>query len=75
MVKYSKFCSESFYRLADRRCCVAQLFKSCTTHTVSHLRFFRAIKLRAKVARQNCKCDIGLKYDLFEHKPKSVLAV
>ena len=28
-------------------------------HAMSHLRFCRVIKLLYKVARQNCKCDIG----------------
>ena len=25
MVKFSKFCSESFHRLTDRRCCIQNL--------------------------------------------------
>ena len=30
-------------------------------HDMSHLQYCRAIKLRDKVVRQNCKCDIGLR--------------
>jgi len=35
--------------------------QSCNVrHGMSHLRFCRAIKLRDKIARQNCRCDISL---------------
>jgi len=52
-------------RCSSNRKKVAWLLRSCATRqcdAMSHLRFCRAIKLCNKIARQNCRCDIGLKF-------------